>query len=576
MKKLLFFIGVFALGMGQSLYAQEEQNAEAIDYTSERTLKNEESYPGALIMYKVNNQVTFTHKGIKVWSDQAIFYKKDNFFRASGHVKMKQGDTITLTSGYAEYDGSTEFAFASNDVILKTPSTTLNTDSLFFDRQRQEAFYRSGGVVRDSASTITSTIGRYYTKPKKYTFRNNVVVTNKNYVIHSDHIDFYTKTGKIYLYGPSTITGDSTKIYCERGFYDTHKDYGYFIKDATIYYKNRKMQGDSIYFNRNTHFASATNNIKITDTANASIARGHYAEVYREKDSVFITKRALVIKAQEKDSIYIHSDTIMITGKPENRIIRAYYDARIYKNDLNGRSDSIFASQKTGITKMLGNPVLFSGRIQLTGDTIELFSDTITNKLDSLSVHNNAFLIQEDTIGGFNQVKGKFMYGLFKDNKLDLVHFIKNTETIYYYRDEDDGSLTTINKGIASSITINFDDGKIRSISYNQNPETTSYIPSDFPKNARELRGFNWRGEERLLSKYDLFKGEPPLDLPKIKGIPLPEKTLFFAPSRKKGALPFLNEKSRLNPELLVPRKKDSSSIGMDHFEIQTDSIPTR
>src|SRR5699024_3883001 len=162
----------------------------------------------------------------------------------------------------------------------------------------------------------------------------------------------------------------------------------------------------------------------------------------------------------------------------------------------------------------------------------ELFSDTITNKLDSLSVHNNAFLIQEDTIGGFNQVKGKFMYGLFKDNKLDVVHFIKNTETIYYYRDEDDGSLTTINKGIASSITINFDTGEIRSISYNQNPETTSYIPSDFPKNARELRGFNWRGDERILSKYGLFEGEPPLNLPKIKGIPLPESTPFFSPAK--------------------------------------------
>src|SRR5699024_7532261 len=153
--------------MSTSLYAQEKPDTEAIDYTSERTLKNEEKYPGALIMYKVNHQVTFTHKGIKVWSDQAIFYKKDNFFRASGHVKMKQGDTITLTSGYAEYDGNTEFAFASNDVVLKTPSTTLNTDSLFFDRQRQEGFYRSGGIVRDSASTITSIVGRYYTKPKK-------------------------------------------------------------------------------------------------------------------------------------------------------------------------------------------------------------------------------------------------------------------------------------------------------------------------------------------------------------------------------------------------------------------------
>src|SRR5690625_8010269 len=109
-------------------------------------------------MYKVENQVEFTHEGIKVWSDQAIFYKDDNFFRASGNVKMIQGDTITLTSGYAEYDGNTEFAFASNDVELSTPTTLLTTDSLFFDRQKQQAIYRIVGIVKKTAHTIKTKV----------------------------------------------------------------------------------------------------------------------------------------------------------------------------------------------------------------------------------------------------------------------------------------------------------------------------------------------------------------------------------------------------------------------------------
>ena len=48
-----------------------------------------------------------------------------------------------------------------------------------------------------------------------------------------------------------------------------------------------------MYFNQKRNFASATNNIKVTDTLNQSIITGHYAEVYKLKDSVFITKRAL-------------------------------------------------------------------------------------------------------------------------------------------------------------------------------------------------------------------------------------------------------------------------------------------
>ena len=62
----------------------------------------------------------------------------------------------------------------------------------------------------------------------------------------------------------------------------------------------------------------------ITDTLNHSIVKGHYAEVFKAKDSVFITKKALAITVQENDSIYMHADTLMVTGKPENRITRAF------------------------------------------------------------------------------------------------------------------------------------------------------------------------------------------------------------------------------------------------------------
>lgn len=549
-KRAVLILGLIVLNLG-SLHAQEKTKSTEINYISERTSKDESKYPEALLMYKVNNQVIFTHEGVKVWCDQAIFYEKDNFFRASGNVRIQQGDSITLTSDYAEYDGNTQFAFASNDVYLETEETNLTTDSLFFNRQKQEAFYRTGGVIRDTSSTITSTVGHYYIEQKKYSFTDNVVVTNENYVIHSDHIDYYPETGKAYLYGPSTITSEENKLYCERGFYNTQKDYGYFVKKANIDYEYRNLKGDSIYFDRNRGFASATNNIIVTDTSNQSVAKGHYAEVYRDRDSVFITKRALISKRQEKDSIHIHSDTIMVTGKPDHRVIRAFYKAKIFKEDFNGKADSIVSIQDEGLTKMLGRPVVFSGLTQLTGDTIELYNNTQTNQLDSLSVFDNAFLIQKDSIDGFNQIKGKIMYGLFKENnELDEANFIKNTETIYYWRDDKTADLIGINKAVSSSIKVVFENNDIRSIEYAEDPENITHQPKDFPENARKLRGFLWRGDERICSKAALFTDDEPFTLPKIRGIPLPEKDAFFNEENKTD-LPLLNEKSRLSPEVL-------------------------
>src|SRR5699024_4859526 len=98
---------------------------------------------------------------------------------------------------------------------------------------------------------------------------------------------------------------------------------------------------------------------------------------------VFITKRALLSRRQGQDSIHIHSDTLMITGKPDHRIIKAYHHAKIFKPDFNGKADSIISIQDQGLTRMLGRPVTFSDLTQLTGDTIELYNNIETNKLDS-------------------------------------------------------------------------------------------------------------------------------------------------------------------------------------------------
>lgn len=535
MKKLTYLLIIFPA----LLFSQTKD----IYYESDRTNVNEKKYPDAFIFNKVTNQVYFKHEGIEVWCDQAIFYQKDNFFKAFGNVKMQQGDTIKMNSKYAEYDGNSKFAFASENVILKTPDNQLKTDSLFFDRQKQEAFYRSGGTVKDSLSTIVSQRGTYYMEKEKYGFRHDVVVTHPDYIIYSDHIEFYTKSGHAYLYGPSTIEGDESTVYCERGFYDTRADEGYFVKNSNVKYENRDLYGDSIYFNRNKNYAAATNDIKVIDTVNASTLYGQFAEVFKNKDSVVVTGLPHVATLQEseekQDSLFIASDTIILKGRDENRDISAFYDVRIYKSDLNGKSDSLHVDEKTGLTKMIGNPVLWSFDNQITGDTIELISNPVSEKLDSLKVFDNSFMIQKDSIDGYNQVKGQYLYGLFENNEIYEVNVIKNTETIYYIR-EDDGQLFGINKSLAAKIKLLLENREVTDIYYYNQPEDKTYPEDDFPPNARKLKGFLWRGDERLTQKSDLFKNRKAYRKTEVQGIEEPEE------ERKKTDDFQINEKSTL------------------------------
>ncbi len=500
--------------------------------------------PGVSVFTRDNTQqVHFTHEGINLWCDQAVYYEKEDFIEAYSNVVMKQGDTITMSAKYSEYSGKTQLAYASGDVVLTEPQSVLTTDKLHFDRIKQQAFYQTKGkVVRDTSGTITSQIGRYYMDSKKYQFVQDVVLVNPQYTLNTEHLDFYTETGHAYLYGPTTIVGESNTIYAERGFYDTNNDTGYFVKNSKIDYENRVFEGDSMYFDRKISFASATNNITVTDTINNSVARGHYAEIWRAKDSVFITKRALAITVQEKDSIYMHSDILMVTGKPEHRITRAYYNAKIFKSDLSGKADSIHADHKSGLTQLINlarfssteaftvkrRPILWNLGNQMTGDTIHLISNPKTEQLDSLLVFENAFLISKDTLdAGYNQIKGQRLIGLFKDNDLYNVDIIKNAEVINYSRD-DNQDLIGINKSKSGKINLKIED-EFKIITLIDQVDGDIWPESQFPENARKLRGFDWREEERPKSVEDLFKDDPPLVLPVIKGLDdyIPQEEFF-------------------------------------------------
>ncbi|WP_276390172.1 OstA-like protein [Eudoraea chungangensis] len=523
MKRLQLVIFILVLVELSAQDANDQERQINIVYGANFT-KDEVQFPGASIFSKDDKQVQFEHQGADLWCDIAIFYQKENRLKAIGNIRLNQGDSIQMTSGKINYDGNTKLAKAWENVVLNNSDMTLRTDTLYFNREKQESYYNSSGTIVDTANTLTSTIGRYYMIPKKYQFINDVYIKNPEYTIESEQLDYYTSSRNAYMYGPSTITGKTYKIYCERGFYDTTIESGYGIKNTRIDYNNRIIEGDSVYFDKATEFASATNNITVTDTINNGIIRAHYAEVFKAKDSLFATKRAVSISLVEQDSLYMHGDTLMLTGKPEQRILRAFRNAKFYKTDLSGKCDSIHFDQTTGITQLITDPILWNLENQMTGDSIHLISDLETEKLDSLKVINNAFIISQDTIGktGFNQAKGKDLFGKFIENELKIIDLVKNTEVIYYMYNDDD-ELLGINKTICSSIRLLMAENDIEDITFYTEPDGDIFPEKDLPKSSRKLKGFIWRGEERIRKKEDIFdEDDNNIQLVKINGIDLP------------------------------------------------------
>jgi lipopolysaccharide export system protein LptA len=462
---------------------------------------DEEKYPGATILL---GNVYIEHEGISMRSKKAIHYRKNNILRAFGDVVLNQGDTITQTSRYVQYNGNTKKATSWGNVILKDQLMTLTTDTLYFERSKQLLYYKSGATIKDDENILESKEGNYFLETSKFQALSDVVLTNPEYVLKSNHLDYFTNNGQAFLHGPSTITGKDNFIYTEKGFYDTKNNISHFTKNSRIEYKDRTIKADSLYYDRNTEFASATQHIQIKDTVNNSIIRGNYGEIFQKLDSAFVIGRAVAITEMDKDSMYVHGDTLLVTGKPENRIIRAYHHVKFFKSDLSGKCDSIHTNQKTGLTQLFKDPILWSQDSQITGDTIHLISNPKTEKMDSLKVLRNAFIVQKDS-AGYNQIKGRNILGKFIDNDLQDVNVIGNAESIFYVRNDSDNSLIGIDKTTSSSINFKFKDSQIQSSKSITMPDGGTYPLSEFPENVRILRGFIWREDERPLTKDDIF-----------------------------------------------------------------------
>ena len=496
--------------------------------------KDKNKFPDASVLTRDKDQkVLISHDGVLMTCNQAFFYEERNFIEAFGEVSLKQGDTLDLKANYLEYNGDTKLVFASGNVILNEPESELYTETLYFDRNKQEAFYNEKGkLIRTLTDTIFSERGTFFANEKKYRFEKNVDLRTPKYNIYSDILNYFTETGKSYFSGPTDIITDDSKIYCEIGYYDTTNDNGYFIKNSKIDFEEYVINGDSIYFDKSTNYASATNNIKILDTINKTLTTGHYAEIHRSVDSMFIKKRALIASFKERDTTYIHGESIIITGKENEQIIRAFMNGKILRNNLSGKCDSIHFNQMTGIAQLINKeniinsrsrktkkPILWNNKSQITGDSIHIKFNNEDEVIDSLFVFNNAFIIEKDTMElGYNQISGKRLNGNFIDGKLNEVDIIKNAESIYYLRNSEN-ELIGIDKSKSAKIKIFISDQNIDTFTKINQIDGKVYPEDEFNENDKLLKGFYFREDEIIRSIDDLFLEDKKFKLTKIKSL---------------------------------------------------------
>ncbi len=222
MKRIVIFISVFFAFLGNA----QTKKIELL--SADISTADEEKYPDAIILI---GKVKMAHEGAILNCKKALLYREKNLFKAMGEVVMEQGDSIIQYSDFASYNGNTKIAKSWGHVEANDKTMKLSTDTLYFDRQKQIAYYPNNGTISDKKNTLKSRKGTYHFKDKKFTAKTNVEITNPDNIIKSKELDYYTNKKMLYIRDATTIINkkDNSKIYSEKGFYDTNKGVAYSV-----------------------------------------------------------------------------------------------------------------------------------------------------------------------------------------------------------------------------------------------------------------------------------------------------------------------------------------------------------
>jgi lipopolysaccharide export system protein LptA len=451
--------------------------------------------------------VILKHNEILMNCDSAHFYTGNNQINAFGRIFMQQGDTLSLRGDSLFYDGATEKASVDGNVILVDKDTHLYTRSVKYDVRNKIATYNNRGKIINGENTLTSIIGIYYSSKNLFNFKDSVKIVNPDYIMTADTMDYNTKTETAFFTGPSELEGDSLYLYCEKGWYDTKNDISRIWDNAIINNRVQVITGDSLYYDGTTGYGQSFRNTSITDTTNNIIVKGNYAWYYKSPERFLVTDRAEFIQVSDKDSLFLHADTIsaITYSYPDSmnyRLMRAYHGCRVFSRDLQAKCDSLSYSFRDSVIRLYRSPVIWSKENQLTADSIAVY--TKNRQAYRLELYNTAFVASQVDRDRFNQIKGRSLTGYFRDNELYKINIEGNGETIYYLLDGE--KIVGINEAKCARIEIMVSDGKIQEITESQNPEGVIYPPLDAKPGSLLLEGFAWYDYLRPISKLDIFE----------------------------------------------------------------------
>ena len=514
-RQLIVFLSL--LLAAQTLVAQEQDTV-----PRKKTRVHIEHYDKATYsksqgdMQRLIGNVKIRHDSAYFYCDSAYFYEKNNSFDAYQNVHIIVNDSVEIFSDLLNYDGNTRFAEFFYNVKLMDDSTTLYTEYMTYDRNLHLASYPDSATTVRGDKTLKSHYGYYRDRLKEFSFFENVEVYSPKYQMYTDTLYYNTGIEKMWFEGPTTIINKENILEGKHGYYLVKEDFVFLDKRPFMHNETQQMRSDSIFYDRNIGLAKAYDRVDMIDTSYKVVMRGDYMELWEHEEFSFATDSAYAISYDGGDSLYIHGDTLFFhfdKEKEELEKLIARRHVRFFKSDMQGKCDTLTYLMADSTIRMRVAPVLWSEDSQMTADKIDIKTDG--ESIDFVLQNGNALIISQDTIEGFNQIKGADITSHFLDGNIHHVNVDgTSAETIYWIRD-DDGGLIGIDVAKSETMVIEMKNNNVSRIKGYKDITETMYPETDLQESSRYLPGFKWHDEARPKDRYDIFR-QVDAEMPKV------------------------------------------------------------
>ena len=476
-------------------------------------------HAGAQIL---NGNVAFLHKGALLTCDSAYFYQESNSFKAFGHVKMRQGDTLSLTSDYAFYDGDNQMAEARHNVLLRHRGTKLYTDSLNYDRLYNIGYFFEGGKMVDRNNVLVSDWGEYDTETRKAVFNYNVNLRNPKFTLTTDTLHYDTRTSLANIEGPSVIRSKESVIHTSDGYYNTNTGRARLYGRSTMSNKGKEITGDSLFYDEKRGISQGYRNVIYKDTQKKNELHCNYLWYNEKNGFAFATENPVMMEYSQKDTLFVHSDTIKVITYHLNtdsvyRTAHCYNKVRAFRNDVQAVCDSLVYNTKDSCMTMYRDPIAWSGDRQLLGEEIQVFMKDST--IDRAHIINQALTAElMPDKDHYQQLSSKEMFAYFTKGQITQTEAIGNVRSIYYPVDDKDSTLMGLVYIETDTMKMFMRDRQLQKI-WTSKTDGTWYPMTQIPPERYKLDGFTWFDYIRPINKDDIYEWRGKKDGTQLKNI---------------------------------------------------------